>query len=71
MLDLEIRKEISERVDAIQGKKFYMVKNSWGTESKYKGHWYASEAYVAYKTMNIVLHKDALPKTIQSKLGIK
>lgn len=53
------------------GKKFYMVKNSWGTKSKYKGHWYASEAYVAYKTMNIVLHKDALPKTIQSKLGIK
>ena len=53
------------------GKKFYMVKNSWGTESKYKGHWYASEAYVAYKTMNIVLHKDALPKTIQSKLGLK
>lgn len=53
------------------GKKFYMVKNSWGTESKYKGIWYASEAYVAYKTMNIVLHKDALPKTIQSKLGIK
>lgn len=53
------------------GKKFYMVKNSWGTESKYKGHWYASEAFVAYKTMNIVLHKDALPKTIKSKLGIK
>lgn len=53
------------------GKKFYMVKNSWGTESKYKGHWYASEAFVAYKTMNIVLHKDALPKAIKSKLGIK
>lgn len=53
------------------GKKFYMVKNSWGTESKYKGHWYASETFVAYKTMNIVLHKDALPKAIKSKLGIK
>lgn len=53
------------------GKKFYMVKNSWGTESKYKGIWYASETFVAYKTVNIVLHKDALPKTIKSKLGIK
>lgn len=53
------------------GKKFYMVKNSWGTDNKYKGTWYASEAFVAYKTMNIVVHKDALPKTIKSKLGLK
>jgi len=53
------------------GKKFYMVKNSWGTDSKYKGMWYASEAFIAYKTMNIVVHKDAVPKAIKSKLGIK
>ena len=53
------------------GKKFYMVKNSWGTETKYKGIWYASEAFVAYKTMNILVHKNALPKAIKSKLGIK
>lgn len=53
------------------GKKFYMVKNSWGTDSKYKGTWYASEAFVAYKTMNIVVHKDALPKEIKAKLGIQ
>ncbi|MEZ7946849.1 MAG: C1 family peptidase, partial [Macellibacteroides fermentans] len=43
------------------GKKFYMVKNSWGTDNKYQGTWYASEAFVAYKTMNIIVHKDALP----------
>lgn len=53
------------------GKKFYMVKNSWGTDNKYKGTWYASEAFVAYKTMNIIVHKDALPKAIKTKLGIK
>lgn len=53
------------------GKKFYMIKNSWGTDNKYKGTWYVSEAFAAYKTMNIVVHKDALPKAIKTKLGIK
>jgi aminopeptidase C len=53
------------------GKKFYMVKNSWGTDSKYKGIWYASAPFVAYKTMNIVVHKDAIPKKIKAKLGFK
>ena len=53
------------------GKKFYMVKNSWGTDNKYQGTWYASEAFVAYKPMNIIVHKDALPKTIAKKLGLK
>lgn len=53
------------------GKKFYMVKNSWGTENKYNGTWYASEAFVAYKTMNIVVHKDAIPAALKTKLGIK
>jgi len=53
------------------GKKFYMVKNSWGTGSKYEGLWYVSEAFVAYKTINIVVHKDALPKAIKDKLGLK
>lgn len=52
------------------GKKFYMVKNSWGSDSKYKGTWYASEAFVAYKTMNIVVHKDAIPASIKAKLGL-
>ena len=53
------------------GKQYFMVKNSWGQAGKYKGFWYASEAFVAYKTMNIVVHKNAIPKEILKKLNIK
>ena len=48
-----------------------MGKYSWGSSGMYKGIWYASKAFVAYKTMNILVHKDALPKEIAKKLGIK
>ena len=53
------------------GVEYYMVKNSWGEAGKYKGIWYASKAFARYKTMNIVVHKNAIPKDIRKKLGIK
>ncbi len=51
------------------GTKYYMVKNSWGTENKYKGIWYVSEAYVRYKTIDIAINKAAVPAPIRQKLG--
>jgi len=53
------------------GTKYYMVKNSWGDSSKYKGIWYISETYMKYKTMDLLIHKDALPKDIKKKCDIK
>lgn len=53
------------------GTKYYYVKNSWNTANIYDGYFYASESFVKYKTMNIVVHKDALPKNTKKNLGIK
>jgi len=53
------------------GDVFYLVKNSWGTDgSPYKGYFYASTPYVQLKTMDIMVHKNAIPKDIRKKLGL-
>lgn len=53
------------------GTRYFMVKNSWGETGKYKGMWYMSDSFIAAKTLNFLVHKDALPKDIRKKLNIK
>ncbi|MCQ2154675.1 MAG: aminopeptidase [Bacteroidales bacterium] len=53
------------------GTQYFMVKNSWGENNKYKGTWYMSEKFIAFKTLNIAIHKDALPKDLKKKLNVK
>ena len=52
------------------GREYYMVKNSWGEYGDYKGTWYMTKAFVAYKTMDFMVNKNAIPKDIREKLGI-
>lgn len=52
------------------GNRFYLVKNSWGTDYGYDGYLYVSYPFVAYKTMNFAVNKEVLPKALKKKLGI-
>lgn len=53
------------------GTNYFMIKNSWGTTSKYRGIWYCSDSFLRSKTIDVVVHKDALSKDLKKKLGIK
>jgi bleomycin hydrolase len=53
------------------GAKYYITKNSWGTErNTFGGYLNMSESFVRAKTIYIMVHKDAIPKDIRTKLGI-
>lgn len=54
-----------------QGKKFFIVKNSWGTQSsRFDGYVYISEPYFALNTITIIVPKAALSREIKQKLRI-
>ena len=53
------------------GKKFYKIKNSWGTDRRYKGYDYISMPYFRLHTVNIMINKNALTAEMKTKLDIK
>jgi len=54
------------------GSKYYLVKNSWGTDlNSHEGYFYASKPFVQYKSVSVLMHKDAIPAEISKKLGLK
>jgi len=53
------------------GTKYYITKNSWGTErNPFGGYLNISENYVRAKTIAIMVHKNAIPAEIKKKLGL-
>lgn len=54
------------------GTTYYITKNSWGTDrNAFGGYLNMSDSFVRAKTIYIMVHKDAIPKEIKVKLGIK
>lgn len=52
------------------GNRYYKVKNSWDTIPPYDGYYYFSRPFVEYKTMSVLVNKNAVPKALRKKLGI-
>ena len=52
------------------GNRYYKVKNSWDTNNKYDGYFYVSEPYFLAKTVDILVHRDAIPAATAKKLGL-
>lgn len=52
------------------GSVYYKVKNSWGDYNDYEGFFFASQPYTKYKTMCIMVNKEAIPKNIRKKLNL-
>lgn len=53
------------------GTKYYITKNSWGTDrNPFGGYLNMSENYVRAKTIAIMVHKNAIPAQIKTKLGL-
>jgi bleomycin hydrolase len=53
------------------GAKYYITKNSWGTDrNPFGGYLNISENYVRAKTIAIMVNKNALPAEIKTKLGL-
>ena len=51
------------------GTKYYIVKNSWGSDNNpYGGYIYVSESFMRYKTISLMVHKDGIPKKLKNKL---
>jgi bleomycin hydrolase len=52
------------------GQTYYITKNSWGEISDYEGFLYMSAPYFRMKTVGLMVHKDAIPADIASKLNL-
>jgi hypothetical protein len=53
------------------GTKYYITKNSWGTtRNPFGGYLNMSENYVRAKTIAVMVHKNAIPPDIKTRLGI-
>jgi bleomycin hydrolase len=50
--------------------KYYLTKNSYGTDRKFDGYVYLSKSYMMLYMTAMMVNKNALPKDVKKKLGL-
>lgn len=53
------------------GTPYYKVKNSWDTNQIYDGYFYVSVPYFLAKTLDVAVHRTAIPSDIAKKMNLK
>lgn len=53
-----------------KGNRYFIVKNSWGSENPYGGYQYVSMAYFRAKTIAVMMHRQAMPPALLKKSGL-
>ena len=53
-----------------KGNPFFKVKNSWDVRPPYDGYYYFSRPFVEYKTMSIMVNRNAVPKAIRKRCNL-
>lgn len=51
-----------------KGEKFYILKNTWGSNRGIDGSYYLSENYFRLRTISVTVHKDGIPSQIKEKI---
>ena len=52
------------------GTPYFKVQTSWDKMAPYDGFWYFSRPFVEYKTISVMVNKNAVPAEIRKKLGL-
>mgnify|MGYP000890011076 FL=1 len=57
------------RATDVQGRLYFVIKNSWGKDNPYGGQQFVSMPYFRHHTIGIMVHEEGLPHALRQEMG--